>query len=329
MGRVTQKDIKDLLEPGEAAIEFIHFQYRSPASTDTILYAAVVLSADAPHAHFIPLFEENQLEALVNRPGRRSGDFVNDLYAVPNRGLSRKKEKKPNLYELIWAPLDSVLQDVEKIYYSPSGLLHRLNLGAISLDEETTIADKYELQAMLSTRQLALDPARESGGLKDAILYGGVEYDHDSTAMISSVEAIDTSTTSGRSKLPAGFFNRTLEEDSWTYLRWTERESLEIYELLQKHQYSVAIRTGNKATEASFKQIGIRSASPRVLHLATHGFFFPDPEESDIDSLLRAKGTETIFKISDHPMIRSGLILAGANRCGKAASPCREGRMES
>ncbi|MBP6185625.1 MAG: CHAT domain-containing protein, partial [Saprospiraceae bacterium] len=67
----------------------------------------------------------------------------------------------------------------------------------------------------------------------------------------------------------------------------------------------------------------LNNPSPRVLHIATHGFFFPDP----VDKILTSREGEPVFKWSDNPMIRSGLILAGGNYAwqnGKAVSPDKE-----
>jgi CHAT domain-containing protein len=57
-----------------------------------------------------------------------------------------------------------------------------------------------------------------------------------------------------------------------------------------------------------------KSPSPRVLHIATHGFFFPDPN---------SKSDGPSFTIADDPMIRSGLILAGAEHGWKTGKPLR------
>lgn len=60
--------------------------------------------------------------------------------------------------------------------------------------------------------------------------------------------------------------------------------------------------------------------SPRILHIATHGYFFPDPKlnvSGGVNIFVRKR---MVFKISDHPMMRSGLIMAGGNAAWKGVS---------
>jgi CHAT domain-containing protein len=69
------------------------------------------------------------------------------------------------------------------------------------------------------------------------------------------------------------------------------------------------VMTGMQANESSLKQI----AAPRLLHIATHGFFLQDGPADSVGS--RASQTRSInasVKI-ENPLLRSGLALAGAN----------------
>jgi CHAT domain-containing protein len=73
---------------------------------------------------------------------------------------------------------------------------------------------------------------------------------------------------------------------------------------------------GEGATETSLKQ----AAAPRILHIATHGFFLEDQpvriEGTRGLSLMRddgdLRGLSVNLKI-ENPLLRSGLALAGAN----------------
>lgn len=57
---------------------------------------------------------------------------------------------------MIWKPLEEELSGIKTIYFSPSGLLHRINLDAIPINETETLADRFSLIELNSTRQLVI-----------------------------------------------------------------------------------------------------------------------------------------------------------------------------
>jgi CHAT domain-containing protein len=66
--------------------------------------------------------------------------------------------------------------------------------------------------------------------------------------------------------------------------------------------------TGPQATETSLKQV----SAPRLIHIATHGFFLTDTPTSSNASGKSTRGLSANVKI-ENPLLRSGLALAGAN----------------
>jgi CHAT domain-containing protein len=72
---------------------------------------------------------------------------------------------------------------------------------------------------------------------------------------------------------------------------------------------------GSNATEAELSQV----SSPRVLHLATHGFFLPEVDLGGQTNPLQQPSTIPTTKLQN-PMYRSGLALAGAQRSMRAWS---------
>ncbi|MBK9018436.1 MAG: CHAT domain-containing protein [Saprospiraceae bacterium] len=92
---------------------------------------------------------------------------MNGLYTVAERGARPLGKPQKSLYELLWLPLEKSLPGVQTIYFSPSGLLHRLNIGAIPVSEEESIADRYRLVEVGSTRQLVI-PTEVKIGSQDA-----------------------------------------------------------------------------------------------------------------------------------------------------------------
>ena len=106
----------------------------------------------------------------------------------------------------------------------------------------------------------------------------------------------------------------------------TEREVSAIEKIIQGAGFVVSTNKAYAATEESFKNIGVNnSPSPRILHIATHGYFFPDPKMKQKYTGTIAQN-EPVFKLSNHPMLRSGLIMAGGNAAwqGKQSPEGRE-----
>jgi CHAT domain-containing protein len=116
-----------------------------------------------------------------------------------------------------------------------------------------------------------------------------------------------------------------LRGGNWNYLPATEKEIQAIEEVVKSKSFNVKVKRGSAASEESIKQIGERRSSPRVLHIATHGYFFPDPKKEADNLQMVVTNEEPVFKISEHPMLRSGLILAGGN-AGWKGQQTLEGR---
>ena len=318
--QVSWLEVQTTLKKDEAAIEFIHFRVNFPIKTDTIKYACIMLLPGKKQPKFIPLFEEKSLDSLLKINVERKSDFVNQLYSHADRGFIPIEEKHKTLYDLIWAPLEKHLQGVKKIYFSPSGLLHRINLDAIPIADNETVGDRYQLIAMNSTRQLVI-PSLTNVNNQDVVLYGGINYEPDSTYKDPTPIVASRS----RGELSFHYVDSTLRGGNWNYLPGTEKEINTLQELLKSKSLKVTTNRGSEATEESFKNIGQQNNSPRVLHISTHGYFFPDPRKEVSSSQLLVSNQEPIFKISDHPMLRSGLILAGGN-AGWKGQKTLEGR---
>jgi CHAT domain-containing protein len=234
---------------------------------------------------------------------------INALYAQ-----RAPASKQKSLYELIWQPLENHLKGINTVYCSPAGLLHRLNLAAIPDANGTFFSDQRQVVLMGSTRQLVIPSSGLQQITHDAYLAGGIRYDNESTtaayanggASSRSSERLDQTTfqPDSASIMRGGVLD---------YLPATAMEVHEITQVLTQAMISTKVDTGFYATEEAFRQLGIDKPSPRIIHLATHGYFFPDPvDQTPKAGNFSAQGS--VFKKSEQPMIRSGLIMAGAKQ---------------
>ncbi|MBK9963069.1 MAG: tetratricopeptide repeat protein [Saprospiraceae bacterium] len=308
MRQVNWKEVQRNLAAGEAAAEFVHYRFAGKQQSDSTMYAALLLLSGVQQPIFIPLFEEKSLDSLLNYKSDRKADYVNGLYTLADRGAVAIEAPKKSLYEILWQPLEKELTGIKTIYFSPSGLLHRINLDAIPISETETLADKYKLIELNSTRQLVL-PTQIKIKNSDAVLYGGIQFEQDSSFK-NSEPLLATRT---RGELSFNYIDSTLRGGTWNYLAGTEREVNAIEKLILAAGMKVNLKKAIRLQKNPSKNIGANNAgSPRILHIATHGYFFPDPKSIAKTSGLSGE-QESVFKISDHPMLRSGLIMAGGN----------------
>ena len=318
--QATLEEVQSALPQDALALEFVHFGTELPDSSQSIQYAALLLRPGSAQPAYIPLFDESQFNHLLQSDTERKADYVNNLYAWADRGLVRTDPAEKTLHDLIWSKIEAIgLEGINTVYYSPSGVLHRINLGAIPLDARTVLSDRYNLIELNSTRQLAL-PDKVDRSNRDALLVGGVEFDIEP----GQVSTMNDPPVASRS-INTAWTESGPRDGTWSSLIWTVNEVENISTTLSSHGFHPILYTGTEATEEVVKAIGTMSPSPRVLHLATHGFFFPDPEARNDGTMLGEE--EPVFKASDNPMVRSGLILAGGNHAwehGRAVSPERE-----
>lgn len=298
-------------------IDYIDFLERKEADQNHY-YSALVLRSDAKSPVLIKLCTQTQLDSIINKQDDRRTEYVNRLYSHPERSLVTIGGSQVTLYDLIIKPLEQTLDGIKTIYYSPSGLLYRINLDAIPISDVETFADKYQVNQLISTRQIA-SPIEVKVADSTAVLYGGINFDR--PVGLSDGQPLTAFHTKG--ELTFSSVDLTLRGGNWNYLAGTEREVNAISKIVQSASIEPVLFSGSEATEESFKRLGLSGRpSPRVLHMATHGYFFPDPDSKSVEV---NEGGEQLFKLSDHPMLRSGLIMAGGNAVWKGEQPL-EGR---
>jgi tetratricopeptide (TPR) repeat protein/CHAT domain-containing protein len=310
---VHWQDVQKQLNINEAAIEFSHFQYFNGKQwTDSIMYVAVLLKHDDIYPRIIPLFEARQLDTVLQRRTGSDNNFINDLYQWDRKSDKAGPGKGQQLYNLVWEPLEKYLDNTQTVYYSPSGRLHQLSFAAIPCGGTEILSDRYNMNQLSSSVQIAIK--HQERPIKKIVLYGGIDYDEGLEKM---------KIAAGKYKRPAEKIPVTAEcslkpdntrSGSFMYLDGTMTEVEKIRKLAEDKGVNCSVFTDNEAVEESVKRLS-GSLSPDVLHIATHGFFFPDAVKIFGKTGLNSKGEPAApaFKVSENPLMRSGLAFAGAN----------------
>lgn len=279
------KDIQSKLKPGEAAIEFVRFNSELENKDSIIRYAALIVTVDSEYPKMINLCTVQEIEELVGTNNQNNLGYIQDLY-----GTSQDPNDK--LYKLIWNPIEKELSAQSTVYFSATGLLHKIAFSALSISQDEFLSDRYKLAQLNSTSQLVDSKPNTFANSKTASLFGGVKYNTEKT-----------------------------EQVTWTYLPGTLDEIDSIYVKL-KDKIDVSYFSKIEATEETFKKV---VPSSNIVHIASHGFFYPNPEEVQKEIYTIENNEEIEFRgggsnygiwnfvNNKNPLMRSGIALAGSN----------------
>lgn len=278
-------------------------------------YVAYVLRHNTLTPEFIDLGEAAAIDATVVR--LRAA--LQDRSRVDFSTLARTVDKS------VMEPIRKLLGSSQRIFLSPDGALNLIPFAALVDENGKYLAERYSLTYLTSGRDL---------------LRSQVSVESRSTPVIMANPLFDLATaTRSRPANPQDGQpqnnERNLSPDlallTYKPLPGTSEEASSLSKMLS----NALVLTQDQATERALKQLH----SPRILHVATHGFFLPDPtpqldsaamspcaavnEHSSPTVRLPSPSNPKSRSTSDvgdssivwgDPLLRSGLILAGVRQ---------------
>lgn len=240
---------------------------------------------------------------------RRTGEpaFVELGEAVPinaaaarlRAALSRPqsadvKQAARALDELVMRPVRKLIRDERLILLSPDGVLSLVPFSALVDEQGRYLLESYTINYLMSGRDL-LRLGAWSESRQPAMVFANPAFDRAVTTGNQAAES--ASLVSGR---------RSVDFTTPKYepLPGTAAEASVIKTIMPTAQ----VFTESQATEAALKQV----SAPRILHVATHGFFLPDLKQEDVAGARRLEHDNALqVTKGENPLLRSGLVLAG------------------
>lgn len=274
------QEVRKGLKAGEAAVEYI--------VSDSVLMA-LVLKRDFSEPCYVRLADFNDLKNLFDHLANASQEAIaEELYVKDSY----------RLYEKIWKPVQDVIGNASTVYYSPTGFLNAISFAAIKTESGACLIDKVDLHQMTTTGRLAQRKQLKQRALtkKTTVkVYGALCYDE------SQIEDYD------RCANGSDIINETPQKrgamDDFPFLDNTWREVNQVQQLLESTKMHVEVRKAMEATETEFRSMG--GKSPDILHISTHGFFYPSLHPSTDANYVKNVANLT-------PMTLSGLALSNA-----------------
>lgn len=273
---LTFKDIQNKLQTNEAAL--------------TIIRENIAINDSVGKTEYIGLLVKKSSVSPQLIRFENSDHFDTDYVEYYRNAIEEKKEDKLS-YNRFWKPLADQLNGISHLYLSAEGVFNQINPYSLMntanskyVIDELSISNLPNLAYMLNTYK--------SNDYNSAELFGYPDYEFDfskkTTQKFSGALAVNRF---GFTELPP--------------LPGTQTEISNISNTLKENKWKVSSFIKEKATEEQLKKVN----SPKVLHIATHGFFLKDIDDLEDKSILGFESNH----LKSNPLLRSGLMMAGAS----------------
>jgi CHAT domain-containing protein len=326
---VTLAAVKAAIPPNAALVEFALYRPFDPkidpasAGFGEPRYIAYIIQPQ-DEVKWKELGAAKEIDARVNALRQALGD--------PQRRDAQELARAVD--EKVMRPVRELLGDSTQLLVSPDGSLNLIPFGALVDEAGRYLVQRFAFTYLSSGRDLLrIQVARES--LSKPLILANPLFGEPASQLLAKVNATTKpSTPSGRRRSITNAVD--LSDVYFAPLEGTATEARAIETLFPEAQ----LLTGAQATKTALKQ----AAAPRVLHIATHGFFLstksepaavatgpiklkPVPDQagqkgsspgavatgpSTNSAQMTTRRPNPASEITN-PLLRSGLALAGAN----------------
>jgi CHAT domain-containing protein len=230
------------------------------------------------------------IDSTVHKGLRATADGLSDADAIWTE-----------LSAQVLKPLLPHLTGSRQWFLSPDGELNRVPFAALPAPQQpgTRLAQIVQLRLLTTGRELVkLQQPTPTGSA--SLVMANPSYDRLGAKPAQESNAAEVTAVAQQRSAELG-------SNHWKQLPASEREGQKVAKLL-----STGLISGTSATTKALQ----RHQGPRVLHVATHGFFVADQETKPTEPMRAIQeGSPLLSSLrQEDPMLRSGLVFAGANQ---------------
>ena len=197
------------------------------------------------------------------------------------------------LRQIIFKPLEYELKKSKTLFISPDSEFNRIPFAALRNSRNSKyLSEEYNLRLLTTGREILKLSEKSDLNKNKSLVIANPRFDLEQN-LEKDKNYFSLNNTQKRSI--------DLKSYNWGNLPATKKEGEFIANLIDAD-----LLTDEKATVIAIQN----SISPKILHIASHAFYLPNQEKKI--SIKKNKNLN-IFKL-DNPLLRSGIVLAGANQ---------------
>ncbi|WP_199322689.1 MULTISPECIES: CHAT domain-containing tetratricopeptide repeat protein [Calothrix] len=296
--------------PQDAAmVEIVQYDPFNPKAKkgeqwDNPRYAAVVLRA-AGEPKWVDLGDAATIDKSVasfrnilayapisSQENHNNSKQERGIFQIDSKtAVAQLQELARSLDKQIMAPIRPLLGDAHHLLLSPDGQLNLIPFEALKDEQNQYLVQRYAFSYLTTGRDL-LSLQTTAKAAANPVVFANIDYNQQDNTVVAK--------SRGSNQRSIDFANL-----KFSSLTATLAEGQQIQKIFPQ----VNLILGKQATEAAIKQLN----APRILHLATHGFFLPDEEVKPPTNAFNQQLDKAPVLNLENPLLRSGLALAGFN----------------
>jgi CHAT domain-containing protein/tetratricopeptide (TPR) repeat protein len=293
LSNVAIADVASALPAGSALVELQKYQpFDGRKPMDQLWgdprYFALILRPDQSITA-VQLGPAAPIESSIQKALQASSENTTDAQPLWGR-----------VSDLVLKPLMPALTGSSQWFLSPDAELNRVPFAALPAPQDPSkpLAQAIQLRLLTTGRELL----RLQQPIKAAtvpVVMANPAFERDGRASRSANLLASNAASQSRSA--------DLAAKVWKPLPGSELEGRQV-----SAQLGTAPLTGVAASTRQLQQL----KSPRVLHIASHGFFVGDSDTKPSEPLAMLQDQTSLLRRfrGEDPQLRSGLVLAGANQ---------------
>lgn len=306
---VTLSNVQAALPADAALVEiFSYWPFNAKAKPGEKNFGAARYVAYVARREGEPQFVDLGEAAAIEANIEKLRAALRDSNRAARGDVATVKEAARVVDEQVMRPVRALLGATRRIFLSPDGALNLIPFAALVDERGKYLVEDYTLTYLTSGRDLlrlgVTGESKQSPLVMANPLYDARSNSAAKTPVVAAKHDVD--------------FNAIdFSKEFYRPLPGTAQEAKALSTLMP----GARVLTAAEATEAALKQ----TRSPRILHVATHGFFLIDqPRTAETGtrglslghgaSLSDKAAAPAVASRSENPLLRSGLILAGVNQ---------------
>ena len=306
------ESVRSKLPPNSVLVQFNRSWKHSVHNQDSSMYYYVLIVTPKGHAKFQELGDCGQIDAQIEV----YQEHMSELF---RRGSPTAKDDSAystlarNLYARIWQPIEPHLSEQTQTFVIPESRIYDIPLATLKDNEDQYLVERYTFQYLSSARDL-MRPDESKNVNSGILVLGDPDFNRrcDSPVTPSQNTTVEFASRTGSQAMNLRKALVDCESIRNLVAAPLPASRLEI-EAIASHFSDGGGERVTKLEGCSASEAALCSCivSARIAHIATHGFNISTAcleNSRDKDSLSLG------FFSTINPLLRSGLILAGANR---------------